>query len=93
MKDHWNSHRIRKSRHNTIPGRPDSLFLFPEFHGAVRNFKMEIPMTQRNYVLHHIVEEPKKNDYQEYFEYAQEHLAIEKPSNWQDALALYKTLV
>ena len=26
VKEHWNSHTVRKSRHNTVPGRPDSLF-------------------------------------------------------------------
>ena len=37
VKEHWNSHRIRKSWHNTVPGRPDSLFYLFEFHGAVGN--------------------------------------------------------
>ena len=27
---HWNSHCIRRSRHDTISGRPDELFCFPE---------------------------------------------------------------
>ena len=25
MKDHWNSHRIRSPRFETVPGRPDIL--------------------------------------------------------------------
>lgn len=32
--DHWNAHKIRKSRHGTVSGRPDSLFFLPEHHGA-----------------------------------------------------------
>ena len=26
VKEHWNTHYIRQSRHNTVKGRPDSLF-------------------------------------------------------------------
>ena len=40
VKEHWNSHRIRKSRHNTDSGRPDSLFYLPEHHGAVESFSI-----------------------------------------------------
>ena len=35
VKENWNTHYIRKSRHDTINGRPDSLFFLPEHHGAV----------------------------------------------------------
>ena len=28
VKEHWNTHYIRRSRHNTVKGRPDSLFFF-----------------------------------------------------------------
>lgn len=27
---HWNTHYMRQSRHNTVPGRPDELFFLPE---------------------------------------------------------------
>ena len=37
VREHWNSHRIRKSKQNTVPGQPDSLFFLPEHHGAVGN--------------------------------------------------------
>ena len=33
--EHWNTHYIRQSRHDTVPGRPDSLFFLPEQHGAM----------------------------------------------------------
>ena len=28
VKDHWNTHYIRHSRHNTVRGRPDSFFFY-----------------------------------------------------------------
>lgn len=34
---HWNTHYIRRWRHTTVKGRPDSLFFWPEYHGAVIN--------------------------------------------------------
>ena len=34
VKEHWNAHRIRKSRNNAVTGRPDSLYFLPEIHGA-----------------------------------------------------------
>ena len=35
VKDNWNTHYIRKSRFETVSGRPDSLYTIPEFHGRV----------------------------------------------------------
>ena len=29
IKEHWNTHYIRGSRHDTVKGRPDSLYIFP----------------------------------------------------------------
>ncbi|XP_044180748.1 uncharacterized protein LOC122961932 [Acropora millepora] len=50
VKEHWNSHRIRKSRHNTVSGRPDSLFYLPEHHGAVENLLLKVPQSEVDYV-------------------------------------------
>ena len=42
VKEHWNCHRIRKSRHDTRSGRPDSLFFLPEHHCAI-NLSSMVP--------------------------------------------------
>ena len=34
IKLHWNTHHIRPSRHDTIPGKPDELFFLPELSGG-----------------------------------------------------------
>ena len=34
VKELWNTHLIRGSRHNTISGRPNELFFLPELHGG-----------------------------------------------------------
>ena len=33
VKEQWNTHRIRKSRNDSVPGRPDSLFFLPDKGG------------------------------------------------------------
>ena len=42
QEEHWNTHRIRKSRNNTVPGQPDSLYFLPEIHGA-RDCLFQVP--------------------------------------------------
>ena len=34
IKLHWNTHHIRPSRHDTIPGKHDELFFLPELSGG-----------------------------------------------------------
>ena len=35
VKNNWNTHYIRKSRFETVSGRPDSLYTIPEVHGGI----------------------------------------------------------
>ena len=79
VKEHWNSHRIRKCRHNTVSGRPDYLFYLPEHHGAVESLLLKVPQSGR--------------EYQDYFEYARRSLGINLPSDWQEADQLYRKLI
>ena len=80
VKEHWNSHSIRKSRHNTVSGRPDSLFYLPEHHGAVRNLLLKGPKSEVDYVSEHIVQMDSCNEYYDYFEYARRSLGIILPN-------------
>lgn len=43
IKEHWNSHYIRKSRHDTVAGRPDLLYNIPENYGGESNLKAQVP--------------------------------------------------
>ena len=40
LKDHWNSQRIRKSRFETIPGRPNVLYYLPDISGGATDLKL-----------------------------------------------------
>lgn len=89
----WNTHRIRKSRHDTVSGRPDALFFLPQHYGGVDGLKLQVPQAEIDHVAEHIVVADSGNDYQEYFEYVKVSLGIENPTNCQEALDLYHSLI
>ena len=93
VKHHWNTHRIRKSRHNTVAGRPDSLYFLPTLHGGENNLKKEISKREQIYISTNIVQIDESNDYQEYFDYVRNQLSFEAPDDWESALSLFKELV
>ena len=43
LKEHWNTHYIPKARHDTVSGRPDSLYHLPEIHGGAINLIAHVP--------------------------------------------------
>ena len=93
VKEHWNTHRIRKSRYNTVSGHPDSIFYLPEQHGGVGNILMQVPENEINYATEEIVEMEQGNDHQEYFDYVTEALRLPPASDWQEAHRLYNRLM
>ena len=42
MKDHWNSHRIRSSRFETVLGKPDVLYYLPNISGGASDLKLHV---------------------------------------------------
>ena len=93
VKEQWN-HRIRKSRNDTVPGRPDSLFFLPDLHGA-KDCLVDVPAAKIEFGAQHITEEldSTDNEHQEYFDYARISLSMPLPDIWQEALQLYKKLM
>ena len=55
VKEHWNIHRIRRSRHDTVSGRPDSLFHLPELHGISEEFLLSISEAEMSYARLHVI--------------------------------------
>lgn len=94
VKEHWNTHRIRKSRNDTVPGRPDSLFFLPDLHGA-KDCLVDVPAAEIEFGTQLITEEldGTDNEHQEYFDYARVSLSMPLPDNWEEALQLYKKLM
>ncbi|XP_078372629.1 uncharacterized protein LOC144656265 [Oculina patagonica] len=93
VKEHWNTHRIRGSRHDTMSGRPDSLFYLPELHGSTDQFLLPISEAERNYARSHVIEIDSDNEYQEYFQYVSGLCGLEQPNDWREALELYDILL
>lgn len=54
IKEHWNTHYIRKSRHETVSGRPDSLFFLPEVHHSEDMIK-PVSSNDIEYVKNHLL--------------------------------------
>lgn len=92
VKEHWNTHYIRRSRHNTVGGRPDSLFFLPEYHGAVNNLLSSVEPNEIECVSQQIIVTQDTDEYQEYFDYVVEGLNIEAPTTWKEALQQYEKL-
>ena len=93
LKGHWNTHYIRKSRHDTVSGRPDSLYFLPESHGGVPNLIAQVPDNEMEYARAHLVERDETNVYHEYFQYVIATCDLQRPGNWREGLHLYRTLL
>ena len=93
LKDHWNSHQIRKFRFETIPGIPNVLYYLPDISGGATDLKLHVSDQQINAVLGYVsLDNNVLNEYQEYFEYVIRRLQIENPFNYQHALQLFGVL-
>lgn len=75
VKNNWNTHYIRKSRFETVSGRPDSLYTIPEFHGGVDGLIVPVQSAALDYAYSHLVEVSNDQmDYHEYFQYVMNEL-------------------
>ena len=92
---HWNTHYIRKSRFETIPGRPDMLFFLPEKNGCSDQL-IEVPCDEIEAMEEHclrISDDDNENDYQKYFAYVLNAEDLSCPGTWSEALQLYLRLI
>jgi len=94
VKEQWNTHRIRNSKHDTIPGIPDELYYLPESRDGVDGLSLSIPSQQIQFVRENLLHfEEESNIYQEYFEYILRNSDLQHPKDWEEAEKLYFTLV
>ena len=97
MKEYWNTHYIRPSRHDTIPGVADILFYLPEGSSGVNclvpvsNDKIAEMRMLPNENIDEDAEE--ENLYQEYFQYIMDHEEVEYPDSAQEAILLFTYLI
>ena len=93
VKEHWNTHLIRGSRHDTISGRPDELFFLPELHGGEDGLLHPILDDEIHSIRENLTYEEEQTIYQEYFEYVLENTDMQLPNNFEQGLSLYKQLL
>ena len=93
IRESWNCHYVRKSRHDTVPGRPNELFFLPESVGAEDYLKTynERDLLEAEHSIGAI--EDNNRIYHDYFSYSATFLDLETPQNWRDALAMYERLL
>jgi len=89
VRDHWNSHYIRRSRHDTVAGVPDILYYLPENSGSV---DCMVPVSQENIseMEQQCEIDIEEDTYQEYFEYISDSNGWEYPVNERDAFNLFQ---
>lgn len=93
VKKQWNTHRIRKSRFDTVSGRPNILYFLPSRSEGEENLKLLVPRQELHRMTQYISIIKKETDYQVYFKYAQRILQISDPENYHEALVLYNRLI
>ena len=96
VKEHWNSHRIRRPRHDTKPRRPDSLYFLPQLHGS-RDYLVQLRRDEIEFGSEHIIDDQLANNYQEYFEYfeyVRNNLVLSHPKGHgaREALEMFRTM-
>ena len=96
VKNHWNTHRIRRSKHGTVPGVPDILFFLPQRSGAI-DCKVDVTNEQiteiQNNAQVQLIEEEDQNILQDYFHYVMDNEDLQYPSNHAEACDLFEYLI
>ena len=89
VKDQWNSHYIRRSRHDTVPGVPDILYYLPEQTGCLDCL---FPVSQEKIaeVEEQCEQDVMDNLYLEYFEHVLETQSLQYPASTDDAFELFQ---
>lgn len=90
VKDHWNSHYIRKSRHDTVPGIPEVLYYLPEYSGAT-DCLLRVTQAEIEEMERHIQYSEELDTYTEYFEYVMDIAGWSYPLNERDAFDLFQS--
>lgn len=89
---HWNSHYIRKSRHDTVAGRPNELFYLPECR-QTRSYLQPVEEDRIADMSNYCHDYEEVSNYQEYFNTILTLGNFQHPTNWEEGLELYRQLL
>ena len=95
VKDYWNSHRIRKSKHATVSGVPDMMYFLPEEFGKIDClFPVSDKLKEMKDKLQELGAEDETDPiWEEYFQYVIEKNGLSHPMSVLEAGNLFQKLV
>ena len=85
MRDHWNTYYIRKSRQDTVPGRPDELFYLPKNSGF-EDFRCSITEQRLDDMAVYCTTDEIENIFRSIL------IMRWSPTSWREALTLFQRL-
>ena len=93
----WNAHYIRRSRHDTVPGRPDELYYIPE-RTERENMLRAVDDNDVREMQQYLTSKESEmtdddEDYYEYFNYVVSSLSLNASEDWDSTLQFYNTLM
>ena len=91
VKQHWNSHYIRKSRFDTVAGRPNELYFLAECTGT-QDYAEDVTEAKFQDMSQYCHGYEEENVIQEYFHAVGDELRLLQPTHWRQALAMYRNL-
>ena len=93
VKDYWNSHCIRKSKHATISGVPDMMYFLPEEFGH-SDCLHPVSAEKVTEIENRLENNEGETDpiYEVYFHYVMENNNLHHPSSIQEAGVLFEQL-
>lgn len=101
VKQEWNTHCIRKSRHCLVSGVPDELFFLPQLHGH-SNCGVQVSETDINGILNQkdiyaeaeVAMNDNDDEISDYFQYLirEENLQY-PPQDWMQAKVMYEKII
>ena len=95
VKDYWNSHRFRKSKHATVSGVPDMMYFLPEEFGKIDClFPVSDKLKEMKDKLQELGAEDETDPiWEEYFQYVIEINGLSHPMSVLEAGNLFQKLV
>ena len=92
IRHQWNTHYIRQSRHDTLPGRPNELYYLPENVNA-ENHVHVVEDEKYQDMFHYCHDYQESSIYHEYFTTIFDQSEFRQPDSWNEALTLYHNLL
>ena len=94
VRNRWNTHYIRRSRHNTEAGIPDEMFFLPESFNTT-DYKEEVADEDLFQMKQQLVLDENANIYFDYFTETSSSLPnrVSNPTTWRGCLNLYRRLL